>query len=77
MKVKIYLKKDFFPILIRHLEKFNLNKEDYLTMHSLQNVINVTIKSEDKGSAVVICDRHDYLKEAERQLNIYKEVKVT
>ena len=54
MKVKIYLKKDFFPILIRHLETFNLNKEDYLTMHSLQNVINVTIKSEDKGSAVVI-----------------------
>ena len=46
-------------------------------MHSLQNVINVTIKSEDKGSAVVIWDRHDYLKEAERQLNIYKEVKVT
>ena len=54
MKVKIYLKKDFFPILPRHLKKFNLNKEDYLTMHSLQNDINVTIKSEDKGSAVVI-----------------------
>ena len=46
-------------------------------MHSLQNDISVIIKSEDKGSAVVIWDRHDYLKKAERQLNIYEELKVT
>ena len=49
-------------------------------MRSLQNDRSVIIKPADKGSAVVVWDRQDYLKEAERQLSdssIYKEVKVT
>ena len=48
-------------------------------MRSLQNDRSVIIKLADKGSIVVIWDRQDYLKEAERQLSdssIYKEVKV-
>ena len=48
-------------------------------MRSLQNDRSVIIKPADKGSIVVIWDRQDYLKEAERQLSdssIYKEVKV-
>ena len=48
-------------------------------MRSLQNDRSVIIKLADKGSIVVIWDRQDCLKEAERQLSdssIYKEVKV-
>ena len=48
-------------------------------MRSLQNDRSVIIKPADKGSIVVIWDRQDYLKEAERQFSdssIYKEVKV-
>ena len=49
-------------------------------MRSLKNDRSVTIKPADKGSAVVVWDRQDYLKEAEWQLSdssIYKKVKVT
>ena len=49
-------------------------------MRCLQNDRSVIIKPADKGSAVVVWDRQDYLKKAERQLSdnsIYKEVKVT
>ena len=49
-------------------------------MRSLQNDRSVIIKPADKGSAVVVWDRQDHLKEAERQLSdssVYKEVKVT
>ena len=63
-----------------HPKKFNLNREEYLTMHSLQNVRSVIIKPADRGSAVLVWDRQDYLKEAKRQLrdcSIYNEVKVT
>ena len=48
-------------------------------MSSLQNDRSVIINPPDKGS-VVVWDRQDYLKVAERQLtdsSIYKEVKVT
>ena len=38
-------------------------------MRSLQNNRSVIIKPVDKGSAVVVWDRQDYLKEAERQLS--------
>ena len=49
-------------------------------MHCLQNDRSATIKPADKGSAVVVWDRQDYLKEAEWQLSdssICKEVKFT
>ena len=38
-------------------------------MRNLQSDRNVIIKPADKGSAVVIWDRSDYLKEAEKQLS--------
>ena len=47
---------------------YNLSKEEYLTMRNLQNDRNIVIKPADKVSAVVVWDRTDYLKEAERQL---------
>ena len=74
------VKEDIFSVLPGHPKKFNLNREEYLTIRSLQNDRSVIIKPADKGSAVVVWDRQDYLKEAERQLSdssIYKEVKVT
>ena len=74
------VKEDIFSVLPGHHKKFNLSKKEYLTMRSLQNDGSVIIKPADKGSAVVVWDRQDYLKEAERQLSdssIYKEVKGT
>ena len=38
---------------------------------------NIAIKGADKGSAVVVWDREDYIKEAEKQLgdsDVYEEV---
>ena len=49
-------------------EQFNLTREQYLTMRNLQSDRNVIIKTANKGSAVVVWDRNDYLKEAEKQL---------
>ena len=49
-------------------------------MCSLQNDRSAIIKPANKGSPVVVWDRQDYLKEAERQLSdssIHTEVKVT
>ena len=63
-----------------HPKKFNLNREDYLTMRSLKNDRIVIIIPADKGSAAVVWDGLDILKDAGRQLSdssIYKEVKVT
>ena len=48
-------------------------------MRNLQSDKNVIIKPAGKGSAVVIWDRNDYLKEAEKQLSdrsTYLETKV-
>ena len=73
------VKEDIFSILPGHPKKFQLNSEEYLIMRSVQNDRSVIIKPADKGSAVVVCDRQDYLKEAERQFSdssIQKEVKV-
>ena len=71
------VKKDIFSVFPEHLKKFTLDREDYPTMHSLQNNRSVIIKPADKGSVVVVWDRQDYLKKAERQLSdssIFKEV---
>ena len=59
---------------------YNLSKEEYLALGSLQNGGSVVIKPADKGSAVVVWDRTDYLKEAERQLSdekTYEENRIT
>ena len=49
-------------------------------MRSHQNDRGVVIKPAGKWSAVVVWDRTDYLKEAERQLNnekTYQEIRIT
>ena len=43
----------------------------------MKNDKNIVIKGADKGSAVVVWDREDYIKEAEKQLgdsDVYEEV---
>ena len=46
-------------------------------MYNLKNDQSIVIKDADKGSALVICDKKDYLMEAEKQLSCketYEEV---
>ena len=47
-------------------EQFNLTREDDLNLQSDRNVI---IKPAGKGSAVVIWDQNNYLKQTKNQLN--------
>ena len=59
---------------------YNLSEKEYLVMPSQQNDRSVIIKPADKGFAVVVWDRTDYLKEAERQLSdekTYEEIRIT
>ena len=46
----------------------NLTKEERLALNSLRDDTSIIIKEADKGSGVVVWDRKDYLKEAEKQL---------
>ena len=46
----------------------NLTREERSALYNLKNEKNIVIKSADKGSAVVVWDRDDYIKEAEKQL---------
>ena len=55
----------------------NLTKDERDAVYSLKNDNSIIIKDADKGSAVVVWDREDYLKEAKNQLNdknVYKEL---
>ena len=54
---------------------YNLSKEKYLTMRCLQNGKSFIIKQADKGSAVIVWDRTDFLKKEERQLSHEKYTK--
>ena len=44
-------------------------------MYNLKNDQSIVIKEADKGSAVVIWDKKDYLMEAEKQLSCNKTYK--
>ena len=46
----------------------NLTREEWTALYDLKNDKNIIIKSVDKGSAVVVWDREDYIKEAEKKL---------
>ena len=70
---------------------FSYNKSFYKSLSLISNLCSgkwgaiisladdrsIVIKKADKGSAVVVCDRDDYVKEAQKQLggsNIYRKV---
>ena len=47
----------------------NITLDEKNAIKALQNDQNIVIKKADKGSAIVVMDRCDYITEAERQLN--------
>ena len=56
----------------------NLTKEERNALYLLRDDPSIIIKEADKGSAVVVWDREDYLREANSQLSdkdVYREVK--
>ena len=57
----------------------NLSSSEQLSLKQLKCDKNIVIKEADKGSAVVVWDRGDYISEANRQLDdrqVYEEVEV-
>ena len=46
----------------------NFTREERSALYNLKNDKNIVIKSADKGSAVVVWDRGNYIKEAEEQI---------
>ena len=79
--LELFLKQtEILSILPGKAANYNLAKEEYLIMRSPQNDRSVVIKPADKGSAVIVWERADYLKEAERQPGdekTYKEIRIT
>ena len=50
-------------------DKFNsLTNNERKNVYDLQNDETIVMKSADKGSAVVVWDREDYIKEADKKL---------
>ena len=55
----------------------NLTREERNALYNLRDDPTIIIKGADKSSAVVVCDREDYLKEAYKKLedqDVYEEV---
>ena len=55
----------------------NLSQEEWRAIKALADDCSIVIKKADKGSGIVVWDRADYLREAEKQLsdkNVYQEV---
>ena len=53
---------------IKHKDN-NLTREERKYFYDLRNDTSIIIKEADKGSVIVIWDKEDYLKEAEKQLS--------
>ena len=52
-------------------DKFNhLTKNEWKALYDLKNYKSIMIRSAGKGLAVVVRDREDYIKEAEKQTNV-------
>ena len=49
---------------------YNLTREERNELYDLKDDPNIIIKGADSGSAVVVCDREDYLKETSKQLGL-------
>ena len=71
------LKEKLMKIEIPKDKSNNLNSKEQQDLLDLKNDKNILIRIPDKGPAVVVWDREDYIKEAEKQLgnsDVYKEV---
>ena len=63
------IEQDLHRLKYRQPRKKNLNKEESQSIKSLRNHPDIIIKPADKGSAIVILDKHKYISEGERQLH--------
>ena len=66
-----------FSIVDEPIRYSNLSKEEWVAMRSLADDRSIVIKKADKGSCIVVWDRNDYLREAEKQLkdqNVHRKV---
>ena len=62
------IEQDLHRLKYRQPRKKNLNKQEYQYIKSLKNNPDIIIKPADKGSAIVILDKDNYIAEGERQL---------
>ena len=72
------LEEEIIKINEAHQNYPNLTKAECEALQDLMYDKNIVIKPADKGSAIVIWDKQDYLKECELQLgnkSVYEEVK--
>ena len=62
------IKQEIFKCKFKHKRHDNLTKEERIGMRSLRENPHITIQKADKGSAVVVMNATDYLREGYRQL---------
>ena len=62
------IEQDLHRLKYKQPRKKNLTKEEYHPIKSLRSHPEIIIKPTDKGSAIVIQDKHNYVSEGERQL---------
>ena len=62
------IEQDLHRLKFRQPKKKNLTQEEYKSIKSLKNNPDIIIKPADKGSAVVILNKDNYIAEGERQL---------
>ena len=69
--IEIYLSRleEAILALYTNVKYSNITKEEREALMSLQKDTSIIIKEADKGSGIVVWDRDDYLKEAEKQLS--------
>ena len=62
------IEKELFEDIGSSLRYSNLSTEEWKGIRSLADDRGIVIKKADEGSAVVVSERNDYIKEAEKQL---------
>ena len=71
------LEEKLIKVEVRKDKLNSLTKSEQKALYDLKNDKSIVIKSADKGSVVVVWDREDYIKEAEKELGdeqVYEEV---
>ena len=80
LNLEMFLSKveqDLFKTIETPIRYSNLSSDEWKAIRSLADDRSIVIKKANKGSAVVVWDRVDYIKEAQKQLkdeNVYKKV---
>ena len=78
--LEVYLSQvenELFSIPDELIRYSNLSYEEWIAMRSFADDRSIVIKKADKGSCIVVWDRNDYVREAEKQLedpNVYRKV---